>query len=163
MWLFVVGFRTRRAALMEAARGLTHDTQRGGFDAHGLRRARGAPRTRGGMGHVGSAPKARAARERVALAIRLYSCLSSGPCDGPRPHGVSRGPGYVQVWKEKSRCLCYSCRTENSWKKSSYGSLKSGLTGAIPLPEQKHVDVIRSTWHQRYKPSKLELVRRAVA
>lgn len=28
---------------MAAARGLTHDTQRGGFDARGLRRAHGTP------------------------------------------------------------------------------------------------------------------------
>lgn len=41
-----VGFRIRQAALVAAARGLTRD-QRGGFDANGLRRARGAPCTRG--------------------------------------------------------------------------------------------------------------------
>jgi len=50
----------------------------------------------------------RAARGRVALAIWLYSCLSSGPCDGPRPHGcaprVPRAVGCASSGKSRSAC-----------------------------------------------------------
>jgi hypothetical protein len=137
-----VGFRIRQAALVAAARGLTRD-QRGGFDANGLRRARGAPCTRGdgarglelrestegGEQRVG-AWHWQSGFIRVSAQVRVMA----------RGHMAARlcaaGRWVRELRKEKICLSSYSCRSENSSKKTVMVAEKLGQLVQYPFQSE---------------------------